>query len=198
MRHAAGAPAFTALLASAMLASALLASATPGTASAQTAKPAAVPPAPVSADPSVTTASYGDWTARCEKGAGDKAQRICEAVQTVQLPNQQVAVAQIAFGHATSAEPLKLVVVLPVDVWFPSTVRISTGDKDPAGVELAWRRCLPVGCFAESAGSDEAARRWRTESGQGRIVYKDGLNRDVTLPVSFRGLAQALDALARM
>ena len=193
MRHAAGAPALIAFLASTMLASAVLAPA-----SAQTAKPAAAPPAPVSADPSITTASYGDWTARCEKGTGDKAQRICEAVQTVQMPNQQVAVAQIAFGHAANAEPLKLVVVLPVDVWFPSTVRISTGDKDPAGVELAWRRCLPVGCFAESAGSDEAARRWRTENGQGRIVYKDGLNRDVTLPVSFRGLAQALDALAKM
>ena len=29
-------------------------------------------------------------------------------------------------------------------------------------------------------------------------LYKDGLNHDVTLPVSFRGLAQALDALAKM
>ncbi|RYC31601.1 invasion protein [Lichenibacterium minor] len=201
MRHAAGAPAFTSSLATAVLASVILAAAPSSAASAQTAKPAAAPPAPaapVSADPSVTTASYGDWTARCEKGAGEKAQRICEAVQTVQLPNQQVAVAQIAFGHAASAEPLKLVVVLPVDVWFPSTVRILAGDKDPAGVELAWRRCLPVGCFAESTGSDEAARRWRNENGQGRIVYKDGLNRDVTLPVSFRGLAQALDALGKM
>lgn len=190
MRNAAGASAFIALVAAAALAPA----------AAQTAKPAAAAaaPAPVSADPSVTTASFGDWTARCEKGAGDKAQRICEAVQTVQLPNQQVAVAQIAFGHASNVEPLKLVVVLPVDVWFPSTVKISAGDKDPAGVELAWRRCLPVGCFAESAGSDEAARRWRGESGQGRITFKDGLNRDVTLPVSFRGLAQALDALAKM
>ncbi len=193
MRHAAAAPVLIALLASSLLAVA----ATPS--AAQTAKPAApAPAAPVGPDPSITTASYGDWTARCEKGTGDKAQRICEAVQTVQLPNQQSPVAQIAFGHAATADPLKLVVVLPVDVWFPSTVRISTDDKDPTGVELSWRRCLPVGCFAESAGSDEAARRWRGESGQGRIVYKDGLNHDVTLPVSFRGLAQALDALAKM
>ncbi|WP_237480419.1 invasion associated locus B family protein [Lichenibacterium dinghuense] len=192
MRHVAGASALTALLACASLACAV------PSAAAEPAKPAPAAPAPVGPDPSVTTASYGDWTARCEKGAGDKAQRICEAVQTVQLPNQQVAVAQIAFGHAGPSDPLKLVVVLPVDVWFPSTVRISAGDKDAAGVELAWRRCLPVGCFAESAGSDEAARRWRSETGQGRIVYKDGLNRDVTLPVSFRGLAQALDALAKM
>lgn len=182
MRHAAGASALLALLAL--------------PAAAETAKP--VPPPPVSADPTVTTASYGDWTARCEKGAGDGAQRICEAVQTVQLPNQQVAVAQIAFGHAANGEPLKLVVVLPVDVWFPSSVKVQAGEKDANAVELNWRRCLPVGCFAESAASDEAARRWRGETGKGRITYKDGVNRDVSLPVSFRGLAQALDALAKM
>ena len=184
MRHPAGMPALLALLALC------------GPATAETAKPAAPPP-PVSADPSVTTASFGDWTARCEKGSGDKAPRICEAVQTVQPPNRQAAVAQIAFGHAGSAEPLKLVVVLPVDVWFPSTVRVAASDHDPAGVELAWRRCLPVGCFAEAAAPDEAMRRWRGETGQGRITYRDGLNRDVVVPVSFRGLAQALDALAK-
>lgn len=167
-------------------------------AKAQTTKPAAPPPpAPVTSDPSVTTATYGDWTARCEQGTGDQSQRICEAVQTVQLPSQQAAVAQIAFGHASSKDPLKLVVVLPVDVWFPSTVKLAAGDKDAGSVELPWRRCLPVGCFAESASSDDASKRWRGESGQGRIVYKNGLNRDVTLPVSFRGLAQALDALAK-
>ena len=189
MRHAAGAPVLSVLLA--LLALPAL-SALP--AAADTAKPA---PPPVTGDPSVTTATFGDWTARCEKGSGDKAARICEAVQTVQLPNQQVAVAQIAFGHAGATDPLKLVVVLPVDVWFPSSVKVSAGDKDPAGIELNWRRCLPVGCFAEAASSDEAARRWRGETGQGRITYKDGVNRDVTLPVSFRGLAQALDALAK-
>jgi invasion protein IalB len=182
MRHAARAPALLAVLA-------LPAAAEP---------PAPAAPPPVGAEPSVTTASYGDWTARCEKHGGERAQRICEAVQTVQLPDRQVAVAQIAFGRAASGDPLKLVVVLPVDVWFPSSVKVAANDKGGGAVELAWRRCLPVGCFAESASSDEAARRWRGETGQGRITYKDGVNRDVSLPVSFRGLAQALDALARM
>ncbi|MGI3901196.1 MAG: invasion associated locus B family protein [Janthinobacterium lividum] len=187
MRHAAGASMLFALLAMPALV---------GPSRAETAKPGAAP-APVTADPSVTTATYGDWIARCEQGTGDQSQRICEAVQTVQLPNQQAAAAQIAFGHSASKDPLKLVVVVPVDVWFPSTVKVSAGDKDTNPIELPWRRCLPVGCFAESASSDDAAKRWHGESGQGRIVYRNGLNRDVTLPVSFRGLAQALDALAK-
>ena len=187
MPHAVRAAAFLALLAGPALA-------------AEPAKPPVAPaaPGPVSSAPSVTTASYGDWTARCEQGTGDHPQRVCEAVQTVQLHDKGVAVAQIAFGHAASADPLKLVVVLPVDVWFPSTVKIAAGDKDASTLDLNWRRCLPVGCFAESAAADDPAKRLRGEAGQGRLTYKDGMDRDVTLPVSFRGLAQALEALAKM
>ena len=158
-------------------------------------KPNTLPP--VSADPSVTTAAFGDWTLRCEKPAPDKAQHICEAVQTVQLQNQPSPIAQIAFGRSSSTDPVRLVVVLPVNVLFPSPVRMGVGDKDPQGLDLVWRRCLPVGCFAENIAPDEAIRRWRGETGQGRISYKDAAGRDLALPISFRGMAQALDALAR-
>lgn len=192
MRHAAGASALTALAAAAMLAVAL------PSADAQTAKSPAPAPAPVGPDPSVTTASYGDWTARCEKGSDDKAPRVCEAVQTVQPPNQQAAVAQIAIGRAGTTDPLKVIVALPVNVWFPSTVKLLDSDKDTAGLDLAWRRCVGAGCVAENGSIEDALRRWRGLTGLGRIVYKDGFNRDVVVPVSFRGLAQALDALAKM
>ena len=154
-------------------------------------------PPPVSADPSVTTAAFGDWTLRCEKPAPEKVQHICEAVQTVQLQNQPSPVAQIAFGRSSSTDPVRLVVVLPVNVLFPSSVKMGVGDKDPQSLDLVWRRCLPVGCFAENTSPDDAIRRWRGETGQGRISYKDAAGRDLALPMSFRGMAQALDALAR-
>ena len=154
-------------------------------------------PPPVSADPSVTTAAFGDWTLRCEKPASDKVQRICEVVQTVQLQNQPGPIVQIAFGRSSSTDPVRLVVVLPVNVLFPSSVKMGVGDKDPRSLDLVWRRCLPVGCFAENTAPDDAIKRWRGETGQGRISYKDAVGRDMTLPISFRGMAQALDALAR-
>ena len=154
-------------------------------------------PPPVSADPSVTTAAFGDWTLRCEKPSPEKPQHICEAVQTVQLQNQPAPIAQIAFGRSSRSDPVRLVVVLPVNVLFPSSVKMGMGDKDPESLDLVWRRCLPVGCFAENAAPDAAIRRWRGETGQGRISYKDAVGRDIALPLSFRGMAQALDALAR-
>ena len=154
-------------------------------------------PPPVSADPSVTTAAFGDWTLRCEKPAPDKPQHICEAVQTVQLRNQSAPIAQIAFGRSSSSDPMRLVVVLPVNILFPSSVKIGVVAKSKKKKDLVWRRCLPVGCFAENATPEAAIRRWRGETAQGRISYKDAAGRDMALPVSFRGMAQALDALAR-
>ena len=207
MRHAAGAPAPIALVASVLLASTVLAGAISAgavpPAAAQTAKPAPAAPAPVGPDPSVTTATFGDWTARCDKGSGDKGgvdkvPRVCEAVQSVQPPNQQAVVAQIAIGRAGTTDPLKLVVALPVSVWFPSSVKILDNDKDTIGIDLAWRRCIAAGCVAENPAIDDALRRWRGQTGLGHILYKDSLNRDVVVPISFRGLAQALDALGKM
>ena len=183
----------------AVVSAALLCALGTGGALAQT-KPASPPSAStpaVAPDPSVTTAAYGDWTLRCEAPQAGKTQRLCEATQTVQVRGEAAPIAQIAFGHAVSSEPVKLVVVLPVNVTFPSAVTIATGDADPQPVQLAWHRCLPVGCFAEALSTADAVKRWRGESGQGKVTFKDGVGRDVVVPISFRGLAQALDALAR-
>lgn len=193
-----------ALAASAALVVALAA----GTASAQRRPADAAPaptapaaptssPAPVAPDPSVTTASYGDWTLRCEAPKAGTTQRLCEATQTVQVRGEAAPIAQIAFGHAARTEPVKLVAVLPVNATFTSPVTIAVGDKDPQPVQLAWHRCLPVGCFAEATSTADAVRHWRGETGQGRLTFKDGIGRDVVVPVSFRGLAQALDALSK-
>ena len=168
-------------------------------AAAQT-RPAAAAPSPppsVAPNPSLTTATYGDWVLRCDAPQTGNGQRICQATQTVQVRGQSTPIAQIAFGHAASNEPVKFVVVLPVDVMFPSVVTIAIGDKDPEPVQLAWHRCVPVGCFAEAVSTADAVKRWRGESGEGKLTFKDAVGRDVVVPVSFRGLAQALDALAR-
>jgi hypothetical protein len=39
--------------------------------------------------------------------------------------------------------------------------------------------------------------RWRGQTDPGQLTFKDAAGRDQSLPLSFRGLAQALDALAK-
>ncbi len=159
-------------------------------------KPAA--PAPVGADPAATSASYGDWVLRCQRvGEGDKAQRLCEVSQTVQLQNQRDPVAEIAMGHLPNDPALRLTAALPPSVSFPSTVEIASTASGSQPVQLQWRRCVPGGCFADALPSDEVVKAWRAVAGAGKLTFKDAGGRDVSLPMSFRGLAQALDALAK-
>lgn len=161
--------------------------------------PAAAPAVPaVSPEPSSTTASFGDWTLRCQRVAdAGKTVRICEVAQVLQAQGQQAPIAQIALGRIANGEPVRVTAVMPVSVSFPSSVQITMGEKDAKPLELPWRRCLPTGCFAETAPSDDVLKQWRKASEPGRILFRDAAGRDLALPLSARGLDQALDALAK-
>lgn len=155
-------------------------------------------PAPVSSEPGLTTASFGDWTLRCQRLDTDgKAARVCEVSQTIQVQGQAAPIAQVAIGRLRAADPLRVTAVLPVSVSFPSSVQIASDDKDVKPVDVPWRRCVPSGCFADEAVDDDAVKRWRNTAQAGRIVFKDASGRELTIPLSFRGVGQALDALAK-
>lgn len=164
------------------------------------AQPASTAPAasPVPTEPSSTTASFGDWTLRCQRitDAG-KTMRVCEVAQVLQAQGQQSPIAQIALGRVANGEPVRITAVMPVSVSFPSSVQIVMGDKEAKPVDLPWRRCLPTGCFADIAPGDDVLKQWRKATEQGRILFKDAAGRDLALPLSSRGLDQALDALAK-
>lgn len=64
-------------------------------------------------------------------------------------------------------------------------------------MDLTWRRCLPGGCLADGAVSEDALRRVRGWTEPARVTFADGTGRIVALPFSPRGLTQALDALAK-
>jgi invasion protein IalB len=154
----------------------------------------------VTAEPENTTATFGDWTLRCQRvGEGAQSKRTCEVVQILRTQGQQgqqVTFAQIALGHPSAGQPMRLVVMLPVSVSFPSVANIATDEKD-SGTDLAWSRCVPNSCFAESQVKDDMLLRWRAFGELGRLTFKDAAGREIRTAVSYRGVAQALDALVK-
>ncbi|WP_375456605.1 invasion associated locus B family protein [uncultured Methylobacterium sp.] len=188
-----GRRAFLVLLANGLL-GASLASAQPGPAKPPAASVTA-PPVPV--EPGTTTASFGDWVLRCQRlGEADKG-RLCEVTQAMQVQGQAAPIAQVAIGRLAAGEPLRVIAVLPAAVSFPSSVQILAGDDDGQPLDLPWRRCLPSGCFADAPTPDDVLKRWRNAREPGRITSKDATGREISLPLSLRGLGPALDALAR-
>jgi invasion protein IalB len=169
------------------------------------AEPAAAPPAPtqaappsVDAEPQSTSASFGDWVMRCERLAvGAEPRRVCEVAQTVQIQGQPGLVAELAIGRLKKDDLLRVTLVLPVNIGFPSTPKVTIEGKPADTAELAWRRCQAGGCWADASLNDDVIRRWRASTAAGRIESRNAAGRDVALAMSFRGLAQALDALAK-
>ena len=176
-----------------------LALALAGAAVAQSDKKSGPAEKAVPSEPSAqsSSATFGDWTLRCQTVAGPQARRSCEVVQNVMIQNQSAPFALIAFGKPSPEEGLHVTVVVPVNVAFPSSVRVASDEKDPQPVELSWTRCLPAGCFATAVPKEEALKKWRTASGPARVTFKSASGQDVAMQISFRGLAQALDALAK-
>ena len=167
-----------------------------GVAQAQPAgtKPAAR--ATVSAEPNMTTASFGDWVLRCQKLPQSATGRVCEVAQTMQVQGQNAPVAQFAIGRGSNSEPLRATAVVPPSISFPSNVQVALG-KDASPLELDWRRCLPGACFADLVVKEDQLKRWRAASENGRLIFKDAAGREIAVPLSFQGLGPALDALAR-
>jgi invasion protein IalB len=150
----------------------------------------------VDAEPRSTSASFGDWVLRCNRLDGAApAHRICEIAQTVVVRGQRAPVAELALGRLNKTDSLRVTIVLPPNVAFPSGPRIYAEVKDKSGIELNWRRCLPNGCVADAIPKDEVIRAWRASKTAGRLETRDGFGRNVVVSVSFRGFSQALDAL---
>jgi len=168
----------------------------PSIAAAQAPKPASKALPPVAAKPERTTASFGDWVLRCDS-SGSPAKRVCETAQGMTVQGQTSPIAQIAIGSPDAKTPRQLTLAVPPNLAFAVKPQILSGRPGAAPIELTWQRCTPGACFASGQISDSLLALLGAETEPGRISFKDAADRDATLPLSFRGLSQALDALAK-
>jgi invasion protein IalB len=154
----------------------------------------AAPTAPVEG-PQRTSASYGDWVVRCEITEAQPAQKTCDMEQLAQMQGQANPISRVAIPLPAKGQPARLIIQVPVNVSLAAPVRISADNKDH--LTVAFHRCIPAGCFADTELKEEEIRRFRVETAAGKLLYKDSAERDVTIPLSFKGFGQAFDALVK-
>jgi invasion protein IalB len=158
------------------------------------ARAAEAPPPPVPAVPQQTSASFGDWVTRCARTAEPATKTICEVAQTLVIKGQQAPIAQIAMGRGEAGLALGLTVLLPVNIAFDKQPTLGV-EGDDRVVKLVFKRCVPAGCIAEAKLELSSLTAMRGAQKAGRLTFTDAAERAIALPVSFRGLAQALDEL---
>lgn len=158
--------------------------------------PAARPTAQPGARPEFTTAGFGDWVLRCTQPEGRA--KNCELVQSLNAQGQVVA--QFALGRPEAGQPLRLTLAIPPNLAIDTPPRLvpnAAANDARAVVDLVWRRCFPTLCLADVAPSDALLQQFRRQTENAQVRFVSGEGRENTLPLSLRGLAAALDALAR-
>jgi invasion protein IalB len=152
---------------------------------------------PASSDaPQSTTATYSDWIVQCQTLPGPPQQKFCEMNQTSQVQGKNIPFSRVGIAHPVKGQPLRIVVQVPVNVSFATSLRIQTADADP-GITAPFTRCVPGGCFVEFELKDEELRKLRAASGSGKLSFADAGGHEISVPLSFNGFAQAFDALTK-
>lgn len=190
-------------LAAALFALPLAATALPALAQQPAPVPAPRASEPVPADPAVTTASYGDWVLRCatlQVSGAPAPVRACEVGQAVQVEGSGRPILQLAIGKPLDGGALRVTAVLPAEIAIPGEVRLEAiateGGAPLSRLDLAWTRCTGGACIADAAYAADTAAAWTAENGA-RLSFLDALGRNVSVPLSWRGFAQAFEALQR-
>jgi invasion protein IalB len=141
----------------------------------------------------VSSKPYGSWSLRCEAAHTEGAEPLCEISETI-VTQSSKPIAKISVGRRHPGDPMNLVVILPTNVSFPSTVHIRTDKADKWGLELEWQRCIPGACVAATEMSPAAIAHWKALSSDGKIIFRDADGDEVGLPMSLRGFDEAFDA----
>jgi invasion protein IalB len=172
-------------------------SAAPLPSPAPSAPAAAASPAP-SDVPQRTTASYANWVLTCDVRAGPPQQKVCEILQMVQAQAEGKAVpfSTVVVMHPVKGQPVKLLIQVPASVTFSTNVRIQAAEADP-GIAAPFARCAPTGCIVDFDLKDDALKKLRTATGNGKITYADVNGREVVVPLSLSGFDQAFEALTK-
>ena len=148
-------------------------------------------PLPVDPEPNSSSASFGDWALRCQRlGNGAETQRVCEVAEQIRGQDQQNPVAELAIGRLKKTDPLRLTVILPVNVTFSNPPTFSADGKVAEPLDLGWRKCLPGGCIADALLKEDVLRRWKTQTSAGRITWTDATGRELAVALSSRGLTR--------
>jgi invasion protein IalB len=143
-----------------------------------------------------TTATYDDWVLQCQTVSGPPAQKICDIAQVTEVQGKNLPLSRVAISRAAKGQPFRLVVQVPVNVSLRANVLIQVNQSDP-GLAAPFDRCVPAGCFADFELKEESIKKFLGGPAAGKITFKTANEQTASIPISFKGFAQAINALTK-
>jgi invasion protein IalB len=145
--------------------------------------------------PERITARFDDWTVSCANPLPPAA-KTCEMVQSQTMKGQSNPVGQITISRPAKNQPFKFFFQVPANAWFQTGIKFVAQPDQPALV-ADFRWCLPSRCLADVELSETAVSKFGSYTAPGSEQYKDAAQHDVSLPVSFKGFAPALEWMGK-
>jgi invasion protein IalB len=140
------------------------------------------------------TKMFGDWAMICGAVPGSS-DEICEVDVTLKPENEAPPVAKVAFVRSSKDGPARLVAIIAANLTLQSGVEIAR-DAGKPGVTLTFKSCLNEACLADATLTTDQLQSFRSKSlAPGRLTIKDASGQPLSLPLPFRGLDEALEAL---
>ncbi len=143
-----------------------------------------------------TTATYQDWVLQCQSEAGTPPRKFCDIAQVTEVQGKNLPFSRVAVARTARGAPVMLTVQLPVNVLVRVDVRIQTSAAD-AGLSVPFDHCVPAGCFANFALTEDMLKKFHDANNVGKLTFKNAGGQDVAIPLSFKGFAAAFDALVK-
>lgn len=139
--------------------------------------------------PQRISAIFDDWAVSCAPAA--QGQKACEMLHTQTVEGQPTPVGQVTIQRASKKGPFEVVLLVPPNVWVPAGVKFVIDGKEPS-VAIPLRWCTGTRCLAEARLTDDVMKKLRARREPGSVEYKEASQRDISVPVSFKGFAPAL------
>lgn len=167
----------------------------------------ATPKAAQTAEPSSTTATYGNWTVTCSAVAETSPPvRACQMTTKLNLKVEDGSLRpllEIAIGLPPGAKAMRIVLQVPIDVALRAPIMISV-DAGAGGtvpmpqtdlLTASYFACTSAGCLADADFIPEASAVFKkAKTVNVSFVALNG-GKKITVPVEMTGFADAWGAL---
>ncbi len=151
---------------------------------------------PKSVSPAVEAArgveEFGDWKRVCETPPGGR-ESVCFVFQKVNFAETNAMLLQAVIGYfrADITDPV-LILTVPLGTFLPPGIEVRIAGSAP--IHDHFEVCMAIGCQATMRLD---AKMIATLSGaaEAEILVKDGAKKQVSIPLSLKGLAKAVASL---
>ena len=150
----------------------------------------AAEPAPTQQPAGVET--YGDWKKICEAPPGSN-ERVCFVFQKVNFTETNSMLLQAVVGYFRSDLPDPvLILTAPLGTFLPPGLDVRVGTVEP--MHTHFEVCMTIGCQA-SLRLDADKLALLSSHEQAEVVVRNGAKKQVSIPLSLKGLDKGVASL---